>query len=165
LRRVRDAGRSSGVEDGQVEVMARTFETREILADTRGYSRRVKDGRMRSHAVEIVDGVEARVLCERVKVDNLADAGAGDVDAVPSCDVCARRLKAARKAETDRKLLESMRQIETARVALGQCRHCGGAVPCWSGFGDAAVGVKHTRATLRAKVEQERRDIIRGRKQ
>ncbi len=30
------------------------------------------------------------------------------------------------------------------RMSVGCCRHCGGAVPCWSYYGDQKVGKKHT---------------------
>lgn len=39
-------------------------------------------------------------------------------------------------------------EIDAMRVAAGQCRHCGGAVPCASPFGDVRVGVSHAAATL-----------------
>jgi hypothetical protein len=34
------------------------------------------------------------------------------------------------------------------RVKAGVCRHCGGSVPCWSPYGDAAIGKRHTIETL-----------------
>lgn len=69
-----------------------TLETRELLADTRGYSRHMAARTMLSHAVEIDDeGREVRVLCGRVKLENLADPCAGDANARPTCGVCARR--------------------------------------------------------------------------
>lgn len=33
------------------------------------------------------------------------------------------------------------------RVNAEQCRHCGGKTPCWSPFGDAAPGRRHTAKT------------------
>ncbi len=44
----------------------------------------------------------------------------------------------------------AIRRLEDERSARGLCRHCGGPVPCWSAFGDAAVGVRHTQRTLNA---------------
>lgn len=41
-------------------------------------------------------------------------------------------------------------KIDANRVAAGVCRHCGGPVPCWSGFGDQRVGVKHSSRSLKA---------------
>lgn len=45
-----------------------------------------------SHAVEFdASGNEVRVLCGRVKVENLADSYASDESAKPTCATCARR--------------------------------------------------------------------------
>jgi hypothetical protein len=33
-------------------------------------------------------------------------------------------------------------RIERDRMLRGDCRHCGGPVPCWSQFGDVRVGVR-----------------------
>jgi hypothetical protein len=38
-----------------------------------------------------------------------------------------------------------LRRIARDRVAAGVCRHCGGAVPCSSEFGDVRVGVRRKR--------------------
>ena len=35
-----------------------------------------------------------------------------------------------------------LQKVNQARVAAGVCRHCGGAVPCPSAFGDVRVGVR-----------------------
>ncbi len=42
----------------------------------------------------------------------------------------------------------AMTKVQADRAAKGLCRHCGGKVPCWSMFGDQAVGKKHTAASL-----------------
>jgi len=34
----------------------------------------------------------------------------------------------------------AVRWLDCKREAAGTCRHCGGSVPCWSTFGDIAVG-------------------------
>lgn len=44
-----------------------------------------------------------------------------------------------RAAESNRSMLA---QVDADRLAAGKCRHCGGPVPCWSSFGDVAVGVR-----------------------
>jgi hypothetical protein len=44
----------------------------------------------------------------------------------------------------------AIQAIYAKRVAAGVCRHCGGPVPCWSDFGDAKVGVWHTKRSLTA---------------
>ena len=44
---------------------------------------------------------------------------------------------------------EWLTALHAKRVAAGRCRHCDGAVPCWSEFGDQAVGKRHTTASLR----------------
>lgn len=45
-------------------------------------------------------------------------------------------------------------EINAKRVAAGVCRHCGGEVPCWSEFGDRAVGKLHTLKSLAATRER-----------
>jgi len=64
-------------------------ETRAVLAGA--YVNR--DGATLTHAVE-VDGDRwpTRVLCGRAKVDNLADEGAGDCFAAPTCPLCVKKL-------------------------------------------------------------------------
>jgi hypothetical protein len=44
----------------------------------------------------------------------------------------------------------ALARLHLQRKKAGVCRHCGGPVPCWSSFGDQAVGVKHTDASYRA---------------
>ena len=39
-------------------------------------------------------------------------------------------------------------KLDAERVAAGVCRHCAGPLPCWSLYGDARLGVRHTAATL-----------------
>lgn len=66
-------------------------ETREVLADA--YLGGVRVGNMLSHAVVVDDaGHETEVLCDRVKLDNLADCYASDPAAEPTCQICRRRL-------------------------------------------------------------------------
>lgn len=64
------------------------IETREVLADAYlGGSRRT----MLSHAVEVDEaGKEIRVLCDRVKLDSLADHYAQDTTRLPTCGACRR---------------------------------------------------------------------------
>jgi len=55
-------------------------------------------------------------------------------------------------------LAETMAAITEARTAQGVCRHCGGAVPCWSLFGDCAPGLSHrTCERLRRWIRNNRR--------
>jgi hypothetical protein len=54
------------------------------------------------------------------------------------CLVCKRKRREANEA-----VARHMRELEQTREAAGECRHCGGAVPCWSPFGDVKVGKKH----------------------
>jgi hypothetical protein len=74
--------------------MELTVQTRELLADTRGYGRRVASGQMLTHSVLVdAEGRDQRVLC-RVKLENIADSGAGDAASLaarPTCRTCARR--------------------------------------------------------------------------
>lgn len=37
----------------------------------------------------------------------------------------------------------ALRWMDCQREAAGQCRHCGGPVPCFSVFGDVAPGKRH----------------------
>lgn len=53
------------------------------------------------------------------------------------------------------KLIAAMRKIDADRIAAGVCRHCGGSIPCWSNFGDHAIGVRHTRQTLIIKARAD----------
>jgi hypothetical protein len=70
---------------------ATSIETREVLAGA--YMSR--SASMLSHAVEVdADGIELRVLCDRVELDNLADRFASDPYAAPTCKTCQRRLAA-----------------------------------------------------------------------
>ena len=70
--------------------MAYHLETRAILAGAyRGTS--VSRRTLLTHvAVVREDGSIARVLCGRVDIDSLADSGAMDVHAIPTCQTCAR---------------------------------------------------------------------------
>jgi len=58
----------------------------------------------------------------------------------------AGQVKSAKKAAAVRvngkKGGRPVTEIDRARVAAGVCRHCGGAVPCPSAFGDVRVGVR-----------------------
>jgi hypothetical protein len=70
-----------------------------------------------------------------------------------------RSTKSSYRRQPDRAQLEAQRAArekqaavradeDAARVAAGVCRHCGGAVPCRSVFGDQDIGVAHTRETF-----------------
>jgi hypothetical protein len=59
------------------------------------------------------------------------------------------------------RILDGLRQTRDDRAAKGLCRHCGGPVPCYSGFGDSKPGVLHTKRTLRARIEAEKAAIWR----
>lgn len=64
-----------------------TIETREVLADA--YAAKTSTGTYLRHAVAVDnDGRAVRVLCNRVKLDSLADSEAGDPDAEPTCKPC-----------------------------------------------------------------------------
>jgi len=59
------------------------------------------------------------------------------------------RVKSAKKADAVRENGKKggrpptqLQKVNQARVAAGVCRHCGGAVPCPSAFGDVRVGVR-----------------------
>ena len=49
-------------------------------------------------------------------------------------------------ARVTRENVEAIERINRMRTEAGVCRHCGGPVPCWSPFGDSAVGVQATQA-------------------
>ena len=49
-----------------------------------------------------------------------------------------------------------LRELEAERVERGVCRHCGGGVPCWSLYGDARVGVRHSDRSYDAMLKRER---------
>jgi hypothetical protein len=76
-------------------------ETREVLAAAY-LGPTTPHGRMLSHAAVVnEDGAVASVLCRRVSVDSLADRGASDPSATPTCDRCRAAIKkraAAREA-------------------------------------------------------------------
>ena len=38
---------------------------------------------------------------------------------------------------------DALAKLKAERLAEGVCRHCGGAIPCWSPWGDKAVGVRN----------------------
>lgn len=44
---------------------------------------------------------------------------------------------------------DMLRNLNRERVARGVCRHCGGKIPCWSPYGDRAIGKRHTAASFR----------------
>ena len=58
-------------------------------------------------------------------------------------------LTAAEKRKRDLQLQKSLDDLHAKRVAKGRCRHCGGPVPCWSYFGDEAVGIRRDDAVAR----------------
>lgn len=66
----------------------RKFETRGVLA---GAYRAADPKSFRTHVVELVNGHESRVLCKRVKLENLADPYAADPNAPATCAVCVKR--------------------------------------------------------------------------
>jgi len=52
----------------------------------------------------------------------------------------------------------AMRRLDRARLARGVCRHCGGAVPCWSDmFGDVEVGKRWSQLTEKQRTQARRR--------
>jgi hypothetical protein len=53
------------------------------------------------------------------------------------------------RRELERRNREAVARIHAERVARGTCRHCDGPLPCWSPFGDRAVGKRHTAASLK----------------
>ena len=55
----------------------------------------------------------------------------------------------AERAQRIKQLEEATKRLRAERVAAGQCRHCGGPVPCYSEFGDQAIGKRHTPASHR----------------
>ena len=75
------------------------IETRAVLASA--YTRQYR-GRLLTHAVEVEDGMETRVLCGRVKLDSIADRYADDPRAVPTCLICYRRLLRIQERRTER---------------------------------------------------------------
>lgn len=72
-------------------------ETRAVLADAYGPRRSAQT--LLTHAVELdEEDREVRVLCNRVKLDSLADRFAlseADRQALPTCAVCARAVRQA----------------------------------------------------------------------
>lgn len=78
-----------------MEASLTKIETREVLADAYGRRNNFKGRtkRMLSHAVEVnTEGFATAVLCKRVTLDNLADRGASDPGAPPTCEACQRAL-------------------------------------------------------------------------
>lgn len=75
------------------------IETREVLADA--YVRR--HTAMLSHAVYVNwDGIALNPLCNRVKVDNIADRNTGiDLRSEPTCKACRRSWRVYRKERPD----------------------------------------------------------------
>jgi len=51
----------------------------------------------------------------------------------------------ARKTKQTDETRALVAKLNAERVARGVCRHCGGPVPCWSPYGDVAVGRRHAR--------------------
>ncbi len=70
--------------------MVKTIEIRQVLAAAyRGSNIQLANGLL-THAVEVVaGGREVRVLCGRVKLDNLCDM---NVKGPPTCSRCAHKL-------------------------------------------------------------------------
>jgi len=44
-------------------------------------------------------------------------------------------------SEKEKQSIAALRQLHDERYRKGQCRHCGGAIPCASPFGDVEIGV------------------------
>jgi hypothetical protein len=82
----------SGVEISPLEMTGVwRVETRAVLAAAYPGGSRAKLDSTLTHAVEVdVAGNEIRVRCGRVKLANLADSGATDPLARPTCPRCAR---------------------------------------------------------------------------
>lgn len=88
-----------------------TYETREVLAACYlGPNKGPHTGRrMLTHAIELDDhGAEVRVLCDRVELSSIADAGAnvGHHADVPTCKPCAARLLRILRTPADNRLLQ-----------------------------------------------------------
>ena len=75
-----------------------TYETRAVLAAAYPrYLLRKFKAPFLTHAVSIdEEGTEFQVLCGRVEINSIADAGAADTTKPPTCKVCAGRLKKLR---------------------------------------------------------------------
>ena len=64
-----------------------------------------------------------------------------------------------------RKATEAVARLDAARVERGECRHCGGPVPCSSSWGDIRVGVRrpwHTTEAARMLAEVAASDDLQG---
>lgn len=76
------------------------YELREVLADA--YLPCRASSKLHTHTVAIAEDGTAAPICNRVKAENLADAGSlsqVDREAMPTCPACLRRLRAlAREA-------------------------------------------------------------------
>jgi hypothetical protein len=55
-----------------------------------------------------------------------------------TCGLCRARLQ-----DRGTRLEAIADATKAERQAAGQCRHCGGPVPCWSAFFDVAIGQTH----------------------
>ena len=55
----------------------------------------------------------------------------------------------------DEKTRKWKEQLDAKRVAAVACRHCGGRLPCWSEYGDVAVGRRHSRQSWKRTRERE----------
>jgi hypothetical protein len=50
------------------------------------------------------------------------------------------KLTKKQREERARRIQRASKKMDADRVARGVCRHCGGEVPCYSPWGDVAVG-------------------------
>ena len=75
--------------------------------------------------------------------------GYADEDGIQGWSARDRRVQMTRRRKTDQQLMEAIAKIDSGRVQRGECRHCGGRVPCYSELGDAAIGKRHTPKTFR----------------
>jgi len=62
------------------------------------------------------------------------------------------------RAAANAQAIAQIRRINASRQARGVCRHCGGAVPCWSDmFGDVEVGTRWSELTAKQRTQARRR--------
>jgi len=54
----------------------------------------------------------------------------------------------------NRELARALHRLDKSRQGAGQCRHCGGTVPCWSEFGDQAPGKRHSMQSFLRRIQE-----------
>lgn len=78
------------------------YELRAVLAAAYTGRQRRLEGNLHTHTVEVHDDGRIVLLCHRVKLENLADAGSlsqTEREGIPSCPYCQSKLRAlARRA-------------------------------------------------------------------